>query len=100
MSWSAEEDSTDIITEFTNFVLKSDLPIKGTEKQPFGEGANPWHLTSPIQVQLSYGYKLAPFPLPPPQLWCLLKKTLSRCPYTQPFKVSLPPSEGSTEDAV
>lgn len=36
--------------------------------QPFGEGANPWHLPSWIQVQLSYGYKPVPFPLPPPPL--------------------------------
>lgn len=52
--------------------------------------------TSPTELWL----QACSFSPPPPQLWCLLKKTLSRCPYTQPFKVSLPPSEGSTEDAV
>lgn len=68
MQWSAEEDETGVATAFKNIVLKSDLPTKGTEKQPFGEGANPWHLTSQKQVQQSYGYKPVPVPLPP-QLW-------------------------------
>lgn len=37
---------------------------------------------------------------PPPSSGDYLKKTVRICPYTQPFKVSLPPSEGGTEDAV
>lgn len=80
-------DSTDTIIKFTNIVLKFHLPIKGTEKQLFGEGANPLHLTSWIQVQLSYGYRSVPFPSPPPSSDVYVKRhsvdvlilSVSRC---------------------
>lgn len=62
------------VSEFAKNVLKSDLPTKGTEKQPFGEGANPWHLTSQKQVQVSYGYKPVPVPLPTPSSGDYLKR--------------------------